>query len=292
MSLHPDIQASMDLSLEELNHQLSPSQTAKDANGVLTAMVQATETALAHSGHQVFANETYGARARQKLDVFAPLGAKAAPCFVFIHGGFWQEGAKEVSGFAAQAFTDAGWAYVSVGYTLTPGVTLTELTQEIAEALAHLQAHAGRYGIDPKGIILAGHSAGGHLTACMLADVLGRGSADLIAGAVLVSGVFELAPIAKSYVNDLSRITDAEIAQLSPARFKPARDVPVHVLIGGDEPDAFQVQSTALAALWQPHISDLTEAHVPGKDHFDILDALSDPASETFQTIQNMIPRP
>lgn len=288
--LHPLIEPSMRLPKEELDHQLSPSQTAKNADGVLSGQVEATKAALESATHQVIADIPYGDRPRQKLDVFAPHGARQAPCLVFIHGGFWQEGSKEVSGFAAQSFTAQGWVYVSVGYTLTPNVTLTELTDEVHDAVAFVYANAGRFGIDPTRIIVAGHSAGGHLTASILTDLLGKGVADKIAGVVPISAVVALEPIAKSYVNDLTRMTRAEIAQLSPTRYAPKRDMPVHIAIGGDEPDAFQAQSDLLADHLRGQITQLSFARVPGRDHFDILDDLADPESETFQTILSMAP--
>ncbi|WP_419739205.1 alpha/beta hydrolase [Ruegeria sp.] len=255
----------------------------------MAALADATAQALASDEHVVMPDVSYGARPRQKIDVFAPVGATKAPCLVFIHGGFWQEGAKDVSGFAACNFTTHGWAYVSVGYTLTPDVSLTELTSEIYQVLDHLRKNADRYNIDAGKIVLSGHSAGGHLTASVLAEVLGQGAAAHLVGAVMVSGVFDLEPIARSYVNDLARISPEEADRLSPARHAPKKDIPVHLVIGADEPEAFQVQTAVLADLWQQRLTDLSCTSVPGRDHFDILEVLADPKSETFQTIQNMI---
>ena len=290
---HPMLQASVTLPAETLNEQLSPSLTAKDADGTLAALSGATSEALQHKGHQVFADVPYGAKPQQKLDVFAPLssGGKGAACLVFIHGGFWQEGSKEVSGFAANTFTDHGWAYASVGYTLTPDVTLTELAGEIHAALEYLKKHGGEFGIDPARIVVAGHSAGGHLAACVMSDLAGAGSSDLIAGAVLISGVFDLEPIARSYVNDLARITADEIERLSPLRHIPQKTVPTLLLIGGDEPDAFQAQTAALRDHWHKHLEQMSLIRVPGRDHFDVLNELADPLSETFLTIQKMTER-
>jgi arylformamidase len=277
----------MALSVEQLDLELSPSRSAKDAGGALGRMVRQTKEALCDPGLDVRQDISYGNRVRQKLDVFRPkaAGTSALPCLVFIHGGFWQEGDKSVSGFAAQTFCAAGWAYVSVGYSLTPEVSLTELTQEVHSAVAYVHENAKALGIDPQRIVLAGHSAGGHLAATVVADSLGCGTNAYIRGAVLISGVFELGPIAKSYVNDLARITEEEIGRLSPLRLLPQTQAPVHVLVGADEPTAFQVQSTVLGDLWTPHVKSLTQHVAPGRDHFDILDELNDPTSETVQRV-------
>ena len=272
---------------------MSPSLTAKDTNASLAALSIETDQAKNNPDLAVHADVPYGDRPRQLLDFYTSKSQSDAPmpCLIFIHGGFWQEGSKDLSGFAAQTFVDHGWSYVSVGYTLTPDVSLSELTQEISEALSFVHANAEQYHIDPDHIVLSGHSAGGHLTASTLAGLVDKSTAQKIAGAALISGVFELAPIAKSYVNDKARITEAEISELSPLRHVPLKDVPVHVVIGADEPEAFQIQSTVMTETWGDALSDLTVCSEPGRDHFDILQVLADPDSKTFQTILQMSKR-
>lgn len=281
----------MELPQDVLDFQLSPSRSAKNPNGVLEGMVVATLAAQNSSAIVAKTDISYGPRPRQKLDVYRPNGTDNSllPCLVFLHGGFWQEGDKSVSGFAAESFATLGWATVAVGYSLTPQVSLTQLTCEINEAIQYIVSHADVLGIDPERIVLAGHSAGGHLAASVLADALGTGLQECIAGAVLISGVFELGPIARSYVNDLTRMSPEELRDLSPLRYKPATEKPVHVLIGSDEPEAFQVQSDVLRETWGPHLPKLTAHIASGRDHFDVLDELNDPASETVRAIQKMI---
>ena len=270
--------------------QLSPSQSAKDATGVLTAMVAETEAARADPALESRCDIAYGDGPAARLDLYRPAKAEGPlPCLVFLHGGFWQEGDKSVSGYAARALAKAGWASVGVGYPLTPGVSLTELTQQVHEALRFIHDAADRLGIDPERIVLAGHSAGGHLAASVVADIFGTGIAARICGAVLISGVFELAPIAASYVNDLARMTEGEIAALSPLRFAPARQMPLHVLVGADEPEAFRMQSEVLAASWAGALPALESWQAPGRDHFDILHELTDPASPTRRAMETMV---
>ena len=93
---------------------------------------------------------------------------------------------------------------------------------------------------------------------------------------MLISGVYDLAPVAASYVNDVVHISPDEVSTLSPLFALPARDVPVHILIGQDEPEAFQVQSQALRQAWAPHLTHLHFSSLPGRDHFDVLDALGE----------------
>ncbi|KIN70675.1 Alpha/beta hydrolase fold-3 domain protein [Sulfitobacter noctilucae] len=283
---------SLALAKEELDFQLSPSKSAKDAIGVLNWMVDQTSLALQDAAILVQKDAPYGAAARQKLDVFAPHGGGAAPCFVFLHGGFWQEGDTSVSGFAAANFLQMGWSYVSVGYTLTPEARLTDIVQEVHDALSYLHTHAAALGIDKARIILAGHSAGGHLAAAVLADVLGLGAHRHLAGAVVISGVFELAPIARSYVNDLAQITAEEVEALSPVRFAPAASIPVHIEVGADEPEAFRLQSQVLIETWAAYLPRLTHSVATGRDHFDVLMPLADPQSALVHRIKSMVVPP
>ena len=105
---------------------------------------------------------------------------------------------------------------------------------------------AGEFGLDRDRIVLAGHSAGAHLAASILAGIGGENAAQLPARALLISGVFDLAPIAASYVNDAVGLGAADIAGLSPLHRRPLKDLPVRLLIGSEETEAFQAQTSAL----------------------------------------------
>ncbi|MDX2484949.1 MAG: alpha/beta hydrolase [Pseudodonghicola sp.] len=276
------------LNRAELDRQLSPSQSAKDFTGVLARHAAETASLDADPTLRRWRDVAYGPGARQRYDVTGPKGMAGLPCLVFIHGGFWQEGSKAWSGFAARPFAQAGWAHVGLGYTLAPEATLSEIVAEIAAALTHLRVHAVEYGIDPDRIVLAGHSAGAHLAAAILAGLGGEALAGKLAGYVLVSGVYDLAPVAASYVNDKMGLSPGEAERLSPLLYWPAADRPVHLLIGADEPDAFRQQSDALALLWGRELRRISLRRCPGRDHFDILDELARPGSESWIRIQRM----
>lgn len=276
--MDPRLQPFMEMSKATLNFQLSPSKSAKDAAGVLAGMITATRAAQNDPAVTCTANIRYGTHPRQMFDLYLPRGVQGTlPCLVFIHGGFWQEGDKSVSGFAAKTFVEAGFAYVGLGYTITPEVTLTELVSEIRAALLYLQQHAEPLGIDPNRIVVTGHSAGAHLAACLLCEP------HQIAGAMLISGVYDLAPIARSYVSDLTPMTGAEIATLSPLRHAPQTATPIHLLIGADESEAFQIQTDLLLKVWKDKGARLSLTRLAGRDHFDILHALNDTRSDSFQ---------
>lgn len=271
----------------ELDAQLSPSRVAKDPWGTLARHGAETLSLDADPALVRHVDVAYGPGARKRLDVTAPPGSGKRPCLAFLHGGFWQEGDKGGSGFAARAWVGRGWAHVGIGYTLAPQARLRAIVAEVAAALGFLRAEGPRFGIDPARLVVAGHSAGGHLAAAMLAGMGGFDPAGL-AGVVPVSGVFDLAPVAASYVNDRAGIDAGEVAALSPLYTAPAADVPVHLLIGADEPPAFHAQTAALAAAWGARLSRLGTTVAPGRDHFNVLDEIADPASPTFAAIAAM----
>jgi arylformamidase len=272
----------------ELDRQLSPSRSAKDPWGVLRRHEMVTAALQSTPDLHLVRDVPTGPRPRARLDLATPAAAGPWPCVAWVHGGFWQEGSKAGSGFAAPALVAAKRALAAVGYSLAPEVRVRDIVDEIAAAVRTMVEHGPALRLDPSRIVLAGHSAGAHLAAAVLAGMGGAAAANGIAGVVLVSGVYDLAPVAASYVNDLARIEEAEIGPLSPLFSRPAHDVPVHILIGADEPDAFQQQSDALQAAWRPYVTRLTFHRAPARDHFDVLDELADPASPTFAAMIGM----
>lgn len=273
-----------DISRIELDRQLSPSLSAKDAEREL--LHNEAETArLVGNGLRRMVDERYGKRPRALYDVTAPAEGTALPCIVFIHGGFWQEGSKAGSGFAARAFTDAGWAHVALGYSLAPEVRLEDIVEEMGTALRTLRERADGYGIDPDRLVLVGHSAGAHLAAAAVCGLAG----DLpgIRGMVGLSGVYDLAPIAGSYVDAALGLDGEDIDRLSPLLREPA-PAELRLVVGADETEAFLRQTTGLADAWADALPGLTVERVPGRDHFDILQELARPRSATFRHILEM----
>ena len=134
----------------------------------------------------------YGPHPRERLDLFLPDG-DSPPLLAYIHGGYWQWNDKEPFVFLGEPLVAAGAAFANIEYTLCPDVTLSTLTDQIRRAIAFLWREAERFGYDRDRIVVSRHSAGGHLTAMMMAtdwpayadDLPG----DIVAAGLPISGI-------------------------------------------------------------------------------------------------------
>ena len=149
----------------------------------------------------------YGPGERNKWDLF-PGNDPKAPCLVHIHGGYWQSRNREHFSCLAEGVLARGWSAALPGYTLAPNATLTQIVGEMRSALDWLAAQGSMHGIAGP-VVLSGWSAGGHLAALLLDH-------PSITAGLAISGIFELGPIRDTYLDERLKLTDEEIATLSP----------------------------------------------------------------------------
>lgn len=193
--------------------------------------------------HECRIDVAFGNRPGETLDIWP--GRGGSPILLFIHGGYWRAFDKNMFRFVAERFVEAGACVVLNNYDLCPNVTMDEITRQNREALAWIYRNASAMGGDPGRIHVTGHSAGGHLTAMLMAtDWENYGLPfDVINGAVPVSGLFDLEPLRLSYLNADLRM-DAETSRRnSPIHYLPKWMPPTVVAVGGGETDEFRRQS-------------------------------------------------
>ncbi len=145
------------------------------------------------------ADAAFGRHPRQRLDVFAPPGAVAAPAVVFWYGGGWSSGSRASYRFVAGTLTRRGLVTVLPDYRLFPEAAWPAYPQDGAAAVAWVRANAARIGVDPERIALAGHSAGGHIALTLALDPRWLGAHGIVprdlAGVVSIAGVTGVEPL-------------------------------------------------------------------------------------------------
>ena len=221
----------------------------------------------------------YGNGERNKWDLY-PASDPKAPCFVHIHGGYWQRGSREIFACLSEGPLARGWSAALCGYTLAPEANLTQITNELKSAFDWLNAKAGEHGIQGP-IIVTGWSAGGHLTSFILDH-------PKVAAGLAISGVFDLGALRNSpHVNDKVKLSEEEIQKLSPTR-RPIVNKPLGIAYGTGE-------LPAMIASSRDYHAYRSQAHAPGDlipiantNHFTILDELRQPNSTLTRAVLAM----
>jgi len=214
----------------------------------------------------------YGPAERAVYDLFYPGGA-ARGVMVFVHGGYWMEGSKDLWSHVAAGAVAEGWAVAIPSYTLCPEVRIGAITRQIEAAIAHVADRVA----GP--IRICGHSAGGHLAARMVCDDLSPVWRPRLEKAVPISPVADLGPLMRTSMNDTLGITRSEAAAESPVRHSPCV-TDVTVWVGGAERPAFLDQARWLADAWGcGHVIDA------GRHHFNVLDGLADPEGALLKEV-------
>ncbi len=228
----------------------------------------------------------FGPSAGERLDLFVPPGATAPPLMAFIHGGYWQALDKSDFTYLAPPFLEAGIAFASLNYDLTPHVSIEEIVRQIRAALAWLHRGGEAHGFDPDRLYVSGHSAGGHLVGMALAtdwpDFDPGLPADLVKGGVSVSGVYDLEAIRLSYHQKLVQLDPAMARRMSPLGNLPKSAGPLVAAVGAEETEEFHRQQAEYLAAWRGAGLEATAVELPGRNHFTALDALGEPGHPLF----------
>lgn len=222
-------------------------------------------------------DQPYGSGDRHRYDLF-PSESPAAPLVVFIHGGYWQRGGREDYAWLAEKLNARGLEVALPSYSLCPAVSVMEIVGELRLFMAALWNKTG------KRPLVTGHSAGGHLTAAMLAtdwSTIAGAPDDLVRAGVAISGVFDVPPLVGTSLNDLLRL-DVESARAASPLFwaPPPRGRTLVAAVGGAESPEFLRQSRDIVAAWQHAGLSCEYLGVPEANHFTVVEALADPATQ------------
>ena len=219
-------------------------------------------------------NVAYGPHPDETLDIFPAQGKQPGPVLIYLHGGYWRLLSKDDSSFMAPTLTRAGMTVVAVNYSLAPAVTLDHIVDQTRRAVAWVHQHIEQHHGDRQRLVIAGSSAGGHLAGMVLArgwqENYGMDST-AIAGAVLLSGLYDLSPLVDTHINDWMHLSLEAARRNSPIFALPDHRPPILVSYGSNETAEFKRQSRDYLAAWQTGSGQAEYVDMPGTNHFDLV---------------------
>ena len=276
------------MNIEEIEREYSPSSCIDDIQVYMHGYVHLSKEAEARG--RVIKDIAFGEHPDERVDLF-PAEREDAPLFVFIHGGYWQELSKDESTFAGPGFVRQGVSYAAANYTIAPAGTLEQMVDQCTRCITWLYENAEAYGCAKDNIILAGHSAGAHLAAMAMIRLVQGSPCRLVKCGVLISGVYDLRPLLRTYVNAPLKLDGTRAAHLSPMFADLSGMPPVIVCWGENETGEFKRQSREFSAALEAAGGTAWSFEVTDCNHFDIIHTMEQPATELGGVIAEAIAR-
>jgi arylformamidase len=215
----------------------------------------------------------YGSSERQVIDLFSPDEPRSTATVLFIHGGYWQALDRSFFSHMAKGLNAHGIPVAVVGYDLCPAVTISTIIDQVRRACTLLASHGP--------LVVTGHSAGGHLTACLFAtdwEAYGQ-PAGLVRAGYAISGLFELEPLVETSINNALALDHMEARRLSPVHWPLPLGGSFDAVVGGDESAEYLRQSRAIVEAWGTSGVHTRFEAIPGANHFTVIAGLADPDS-------------
>jgi arylformamidase len=230
----------------------------------------------------------YGPGPRQTVDLFpAKDNDEGTPLALFIHGGWWRSLDPAMFSQLAAGPNARGVSVAVAGYDFCPQVSIATIIEEMRGACLWLwRKHKKR-------IFVYGHSAGGHLAACLVAQdwkaFASDAPADLVSAAYAIAGVFDLAPLVHVSQNADLKLDEAEARRVSPLYWKVPAGRTLDAVVGALESGEFLRQSRIIAQDWGARGVATRYEEIAGANHFTVVDALSDPASAMTRRVVQLV---
>jgi len=273
----------------ELNTQYSARGTAPDGDKYRTFISKNSARVRYEMDCQV--DVPYGPTEAEVINIF-PAERVGSPIVYFIHGGYWRSSSQKDVDLYAESLVPAGCAYVTVNYLLAPDASIDEIVRQCRAGLTWVFKNANSFNGDPNNIHVVGRSAGGHLTGMMLADGWRKeyGLPDnLIKGACVLSGLFDLEPVRLSNANDWARLDKESAFRNSPIHHIPKIPCPIIVGWGENETDEFKRQSDIYRIAWLSRGWPCQSMEFSGKHHFASMPDLMYPSEHCTKALLRQI---
>ncbi len=268
------------------NDQYNNGKRVADLHGILERW--RIEAAAARRALSPQRDIAYGDNDTECFDLFSAKNSsrEPLPLVVFIHGGYWRSLSKSEFSWIAPPYVARGIKVAVLDYGLAPGYPLETIVRQNLAAIAWIWTHARELGIARDRIVVAGHSAGGHLTAMMLAarwpDFDRRLPKNVVHAGVAISGLFDMEPLRHTpYLNADLRLTLDRVAPLSPLYMQPATDAPLITAVGGEESEEFKRHTREIGIAWAHNLRE--DVPLPGANHFSACERFVDRGHRLFE---------
>jgi arylformamidase len=222
----------------------------------------------------------YGSTPIEGLDVYR-CNTPNAPIAIFVHGGAWRSGAASEFTYLAEPFMHAGAHFAVLDFTNVDdaGGSLFPMVEQVRRAVGWIYRNAEKFGGDRNRLQLISHSSGSHLAGCVVThdwakDGLPR---DILKGAALSSGMYDLKPVRLSKRSKYVAFTDAMEADLSAMRHLDKLNTPLVLTYGTYETPEFQRQTRDFAAAVKAAGKPVELLVGEGYNHFEMLETLANP---------------
>jgi arylformamidase len=223
----------------------------------------------------------YGPTPIEGLDVYRTPIRGGAPVAIFVHGGAWLNGAASEFACLAEPFVQAGAHFAVLDFTnvAEAGGSLFPMVEQVRRAVGFLYRNAETFGGDPNRLHLISHSSGSHLAGCVVTSDWAKEGfpLDVLKGAALSSGMYDLKPVRLSKRSKYVKFTDAMENELSAIRRLDRLNTPLVLTYGTYETPEFQRQTRDFAAAVKAGGKPVELLVGEGYNHFEMLETLNNP---------------
>jgi arylformamidase len=229
---------------------------------------------------------SYGCSPRQIVDIFDSARCHDPPVALFVHGGYWRAREPETFSFVAKGLNARNVTVAVAGYDLCPQVSIGDIVTQIRKSVLFLWERYNRR------IGVFGHSAGGHLAACMLATdwraLDPTTPHDLVPAAFAIAGLFDLSPFVDLQINADLKLDEKQARAQSPVFWPAPAGCILDAVVGENESAEYHRQSKLIVEDWAKKGVRTRYSQIAGANHFTAIDPLSDPDSEMVARIAEL----